>query len=258
MWTSNFARIRQLPAGLEPVAISIDDLREQDINAHMMEPRMFDQLVANIKKRGSLESLPYCAQPNGVGPIEIVSGHHRVRAAKASGLKTIHVLLDRALKTRSLIVSKQLAHNALVGTDDKDVIKQLLKRIDTPDDLLATGLPQELLGQTESDAIQLFTPTIDMKWKTVSFAFLPHQLENLEKLFDSMDESQDLVVAALEEQWTVFLAAVSKVGRIKKVLAGGMIVSMLTDLALAEIAKSDEEALAKESENGKQQGRSAR
>lgn len=235
------AKCRRYDLGndLELIEVVIEDLREQDVNAHVMEGRKFDRLTANIKQRGAMESFPYCAQPGGTGPIEIVSGHHRVRAAKAAGLKTVWVLLDRALTTRSLITSKQLAHNFLVGSDDTDVVRQLLASIENPDDLIASGAPPDLLSDLTQQAMELFTPTIDLRFKTVSFTFLPHQLENLEKLLGTMDGTQDLVVAALEEQWEKFLKAVAKFGRFKKVLAGGMIISMLTDLALAQIAEHE-------------------
>jgi ParB-like chromosome segregation protein Spo0J len=88
--------------------VSIDDLREQDVNAHYMSPKTFDRLVENIKLRGALESMPYCAQPGGEGLIEIVSGHHRVRAAKVAGLTWVAILLDVSKMTRSTMLSSSI------------------------------------------------------------------------------------------------------------------------------------------------------
>jgi hypothetical protein len=47
--------------------VDVVNLKEQDLNAQVMEPRKFDALTQNIKLRGMLESLPYCSQPNGEG-----------------------------------------------------------------------------------------------------------------------------------------------------------------------------------------------
>src|SRR5438552_334118 len=64
------------------------DLREQDINANVMPVGMFNALVANMRKNGALESLPLCATRVATPHlIEIVSGHHRVRAAVQAGIE---------------------------------------------------------------------------------------------------------------------------------------------------------------------------
>ena len=67
------------------MCVPLSELREQDLNVRYMKDAMFKQLVSNIRSRGNLESLPFCARV--VEKIEIISGHHRARAAKAAGLK---------------------------------------------------------------------------------------------------------------------------------------------------------------------------
>jgi hypothetical protein len=221
--------------------LPIADLREQDINANVMAPAVFERLVENVKRRGALESVPYCARPNDEGPTEIVSGHHRVRAAHAAGLKEVPVMVDTAEVTRSTVIAKQLAHNALDGDDDPDIVKQLVGFIDTPDDLLVTGLPPELLDLEDRDAIQLFTPRVDFGWKNVTFAALPHQLEQAKELVDQLDGRQDLVILTLPDQFDAFLAAAAKFARIKDIRSGGTAVALLIDTALAEIKAAEKE-----------------
>ena len=60
--------------GLVIARVDINQMKEQDINARIMKNEMQDQLTANIKKRGQLESLPFLALVDG--KLEIVSGHH--------------------------------------------------------------------------------------------------------------------------------------------------------------------------------------
>src|SRR3990167_3081838 len=102
--------------GMEVWRVGVDDLQEQDKNARTMSPQAFQRLVANIKNGDRLESLPFCVlRPNG--DIEIVSGHHRTRAARAAGLNEVPVLIDTTTTlTRSQIVAKQLAHNSISGS----------------------------------------------------------------------------------------------------------------------------------------------
>ena len=82
-----YEKIYDMGTGLIIAKVQIDKLREQDINARIMKKEMQDQLTANIKNRGQLESLPLLAEKDGV--LEIVSGHHRIKSARAAGMKEI-------------------------------------------------------------------------------------------------------------------------------------------------------------------------
>jgi hypothetical protein len=132
--------IADLGDGIIVAKVSINILKEQDKNAHLMKPEMFRQLHENIKKRGTLESLPYCALTDK--GVEIVSGHHRYRAAKEAGLKEIFVLLDTSGLNRSQIAAKQIAHNALVGFDDSTVLREIAKMINDVDDMIESYIGQ--------------------------------------------------------------------------------------------------------------------
>jgi len=85
--------------------VHIDSLREQDINPRILPNTAMRQLIKNIGNRGMLESLPYCVQTDK--GIEIVSGHHRVRAARAADLAEIYILLDTSGLSRDEIKAKQ-------------------------------------------------------------------------------------------------------------------------------------------------------
>lgn len=232
------------------VKVPIADLREQDVNAHTMPPGKFERLVENIRQRGALESLPYCVQPGWDGPIEIVSGHHRVRAGHAAGLDELTILLDVAKMPRSAVIAKQLAHNALVGSDDPDLINQLLAEIDDPDDRLATGLSADVLeGQAAVDVAAMFAPRIDFDYRTVSFAFLPHQQAELERLIELLEGRHDLVAVAPISQYDEFLKVAARYARLKGVRSGATAITLMVRLALEEIEAAEEaERKAAESE----------
>ena len=53
--------------------VEISSLKEQDVNAQVMQPRHFERLTENIRQRGQVESLPYCHRPNDEGQISIIS-----------------------------------------------------------------------------------------------------------------------------------------------------------------------------------------
>lgn len=218
------------------------------MNARVMSAATLTRLAENIQGRGALESVPYCVQ-NDEGPVEIVSGHHRIRAARMAGFTHVPVLIDRSGLSRSRIVSKQLAHNALVGYDDPDILARLLDKIADVNDLLATGLDKDNLPVPEEFKVTLFSPHADYAWKYVAFTFLQHQLDNLEGLIREI-RSNDAFVLADEDQFEPFINAVAAFAHRKKIFSAGTAVSLLIDIALDEVRKLDEEnaALAAEAE----------
>lgn len=80
--------IYDMGSGLVIAKVPLDKVKEQDINARIMKNEMQDQLTANIKKRGQLESLPLFVLVDG--KLEIISGHHRVKSARAAEMKGDH------------------------------------------------------------------------------------------------------------------------------------------------------------------------
>ncbi|HOJ95061.1 MAG TPA: ParB N-terminal domain-containing protein, partial [Fervidobacterium nodosum] len=188
--------VAQLGNGISLCWCDVNILKEQDKNARIMKRDMFNQLVSNIKKRGSLESLPYCAL---VGDkIEIISGHHRVRASKQAGLKEIPVLVDVSGLTRSQIAAKQLAHNSINGFDDPDVLREISKMITDVDDMLESFVRIDNIPTPELPSVAHIGS--DLEWKQVSFVFLRHQLDELQELIKNLEQKPDLLgIAHLQE-----------------------------------------------------------
>lgn len=164
--------------------VDVVNLKEQDLNAQVMEPRKFDALTQNIKLRGMLESLPYCSQPNGEGPISIVSGHHRTRAAARAGIQRIPVIVDTKPMTRSTITAKQIAANELTGHADEKLLAQLVTQMDNVDDLLLSGLDKDSLPHVEPQQVNLNGLNVKYEYKDVEFLFLTREYEELKQFVD--------------------------------------------------------------------------
>lgn len=60
-----YETVADMGSGLVIAKVKLTDFREQDINARIMKTEMQKQLTDNIKKRGQLESLPFCALIDG-------------------------------------------------------------------------------------------------------------------------------------------------------------------------------------------------
>lgn len=221
--------------------VPLGDLHEQDVNAQTMQPREFERLAENIRQRGALESMPYCAQPGGRGPIAIVSGHHRVRAARVAGLERIPVLVDVLVMTRSELVARQIAHNTLVGRQDENTLRQLLGEVTEADDLLATGLDETMLTATAADTTPLTTPQTAIEWRLCSIAFLPAQMERFEDLVTAIEGRQALVGAAPLDSYEPFAQALGRFARFANIRSLGTAVAVLTETALKALEETPEE-----------------
>lgn len=224
-----------LGTGLYVADVPINCLREQDINARIMDDGVFKQLVSNIKKRGTLESLPFCAV-TGKG-VEIISGHHRVKAAREAGVKLIAVLLDISGLNRSQIAAKQLAHNAISGIDDQNTLKEIAKLITDVDDMLESAIDRDIFKEQRAEIERLATPAVEIDWKTVQFTFLPHQVKDLEKLVEKTAEADIEGVASIE-QFAPFVEALEKTKKFEDVKAVGTAVYMMTKATLEKIGEN--------------------
>lgn len=218
--------------GLCIARAEIKFLREQDINAHIMNPTMFRQLAENIKKRNALESLPFCAVVKD--HIEIVSGHHRVKAAREAGLTEILILLDTSGLSRSAIVAKQLAHNFINGYDDKKLIDELSKMITDVDDMIESYLQNAEIEAQDVEIGKVETPAMDLEWREMSFVFLPEQFSKFDELVKSCG-SKDFLGVALRKQYEEFIDVLWKYQKYQDIRSVGMAIDLLTKKAKAEL-----------------------
>lgn len=201
--------IYDMGSGLQIVKIQLDKVKEQDINARIMKNEMQDQLTANIKNRGQLESLPLLVLVGEV--VEIISGHHRIKSARAAGLKEIIAILDVSGLSRSKIAAKQLAHNAISGFDDDSTLREIVKMIKDVDDMLESYVGKDILEEPLEEYSKLVSPAVVFDFKNITFAFLPHQIKDMDVLVKSLESTgAEIVGVAAYEQCKAFCETLSK------------------------------------------------
>ena len=222
--------------------VEISELKEQDINAHAMDNAMFTQLKSNIEKRGALESLPLCALRNE--KIEIISGHHRVRAAKLAKLQRIPALIDTSGLSRSAIVAKQLAHNALVGYDDKSIIDILSKEMIELEHIVESYIKDMKFIPISDDSAKLIDVNFYPEWREVSFLFLPETLEKFQDMVSQLKPAALAGVASYEqyERFCESLRQFKKFACVKNTGAALDLIinSMDKDVTEAELPEDEE------------------
>jgi len=112
-----------------------------DKNAHYMSKRVYDQLVANVRRDKNLSSLPFCWKRSD-GQLIALSGNHRVQAARDAGVPLVLTLYTDAQLNKAEQRAIQLSHNALVGQDNPTTLRELWQEIDDLDMKIYTGLDE--------------------------------------------------------------------------------------------------------------------
>ena len=200
--------IYDMGSGLVIAKVQIDKVKEQDINARVMKNEMQDQLTANILKRGQLESLPFLVLKDG--KLEIVSGHHRIKSARAAGLKEIIVIVDVSGLSRSQIAAKQLAHNAISGFDDDSTLREIVKMTDV-DDMIESFVGKDIMEEPLEQYEKMLSPAIQFDFKNVTFSFLPHQVQDMDALIKSLETTaSEIIGVASYEQCKGFVETLSR------------------------------------------------
>ena len=231
-----YESVADMGAGLIIAKVSAEYIREQDINARIMKTEMQRQLTDNIKKRGQLESLPFCALTQEGTRVEIISGHHRIRSGKDAGLKEFFVILDTSGLNRSKITAKQIAHNAISGFDDQSTLRELAKMLDDVDDMIESYAGKDILAETKADLEKYLSPRIEFDWKNVSLMFLPHQIADLNSLIEATKRlSPDYVGVADIDSYKPFIEALAKYQVFADVKNVGAAVHAMTKAALHEM-----------------------
>lgn len=221
--------VHKINDGLLLCKVDVKLLLEQDKNAHLMKSEMFRQLSENIKNRGALESVPFCALTEK--GIEIVSGHHRVRASKEAELKEILILLDITNMSKSKIVAKQIAHNALNGFDDPTIMKELVNMINDVDDLIESYIGQEVLDIPDEEIEKLLSPKVNFDWKEIGLVFLPHQLRDLDLFINNANRQKDFLGAVPLQEYEKTITTISKYQKFANILNIGAAVHRLIEIA---------------------------
>lgn len=229
--TPKYEIIHRIDKSLVIAKVKVKDLREQDLNARYMPTEMFQQFSKNIKKRGTLEALPYCClTANG---IEIISGHHTIRAfIKAKIGDEIYILLETQPLTRGEIRAKQLAHNSISGLDDPAILKQIYLGIDDAELRLTAFIDENKLELPEPANLQITSLSTGLDMRNVKIWFLPYQLEDFQKLIELLEGNEEKLFVAPIKDWSGFRDAVNKVMQKEDILSIGTAIAKMTEIIL--------------------------
>jgi len=224
-------RVLELGNGLELWKVHPSTLREQDVNARSMPKAMFERLAQTIARDKRLETLPLCAKTER--GLEIISGHHRVRAATAAGISEMFVLVDVTGLTRSQIAAKQLAHNAIEGQDNEQLLAEIYRQIEDAESKLEAFVDSKL--DIELPKVKIEGLDVEIDFKTVLLIFLPRVKERLDRALEylrSSGQRLDGVYVASDSDYAPLEKAVRKINQEYDVRVVADIIGKMADLAL--------------------------
>ena len=222
--------IAELEDGFAVVRVPVALLREQDKNARMMTPQMQASLAANVKKDGHLESLPLCHRLEN-GEYEIISGHHRKRAAAQAELEDIVVLSYMAQLTPSAVRAKQLAHNSHEGSDDATTLRDLYLDITDPEDRIVTFIdPRELGIEPKVAPIKIDDVAVPFNWHYVAFAFLPYQAADFDELCAKSATDVSTICCVPEAVFKDFADTAKRLGIAEDIRNVGTVIARMVEI----------------------------
>jgi ParB-like nuclease family protein len=236
-----------LGGGLAIWKAHVDDLHEQPLNAQAMSPAMFARLKATIERDRRLESIPFCAlMCADPVRVDIISGHHRVRSARAAGVFYIAVLVDETTLSKDLVAAKQIAHNAITGESEPQVLARIFAQITDVDAQLEAFI--EPPGPPPAP-VRLPRLDLDLAYRTVQLVFLSHQADLFDRAVEQLKDDGALaddvsrLYLADKDLFELWRAAVGRFGKEHDARAVTVQVTRLVEAALAHLGL-DERGLA--------------
>jgi hypothetical protein len=180
--------------GLFPYRLELaapGDLKLLEKNARYMKAEQFQNLVENVKKDGNLSSLPLCYREKD-GKLRVLSGNHRVMAARQAGVEQVLAMVLGDEKDADERLAIQLSHNAIAGQDDLVILKELWEAITDVQAKVYAGLDSDTVKALQGIQFAAISEQ-RLQYKLVNFMFLPEEIEDLDELL------KEIAVAAFFE-----------------------------------------------------------
>jgi len=215
------------PYRLEFVPVENIELLKK--NARNMDKRTYQNLVDNVKRDGGLSSAPYCYQEGD--KYVVLSGNHRVMAAKEVGLKEILVMCSPKELSEQDKIAIQLSHNSIVGKDDMAILKELWEEIDDLNAKYYAGLDDKTLEEMKKVSVAALSE-VPLDYKAVSFMFLENETDRLTDTLEKIIKNcpADIHIAARHEDFERIINANTKIQAAYNIRNGAVAIMKLLDI----------------------------
>lgn len=181
-------------------------------NAHFFEKDKMDKLVSNIAKDGFLSQLPF-GMKRSDGKYLILSGNHRLKAAIKAQLEFILILyIDEVDKDTQ--IAYQLSHNALVGRDDIQMLKDIYAEIESIEAKEFTGLNGMQFVEVEKLQVSSINDG-DIELTEVKFLFIENRKNDVKAVLSELEQQKiDKDCAIVVGSFDAFVKTMTEVKKV--------------------------------------------
>lgn len=207
-------------------------------NAHYMEKQTLDRLTENIAEDGFLSQLPF-AMKRSDGKYLILSGNHRLKASIKAKLEYILILyIDEVNKDKQIAYT--LSHNALVGKDDIQMLKEIYDEMQSIEAREFSGLN----GIKFIDTDKIPTVSIndgDIELTEIKFMFVESRSNDVKSVLSELEKqkiSEDcgIVIGSFE----AFIKVVTEVKKKFDIKSNTVAFSRMIDICKEYLKKAEE------------------
>jgi ParB/RepB/Spo0J family partition protein len=163
-------------------SIDIDKLHAQDYNPNEMSDKQFNRLVQSIEEDGFEEPL-VVAVIEGTDEYELISGHHRLRAARILGYKKLPCMVHPPLaehRLKAKVVKANILHGKLDPMKFTAMVNDLMDNGGYDDAAI-----QEMMGFTDEAEFERY-------YQEVKQGLSPELQKELEKSKKEIKTIEDL------------------------------------------------------------------
>lgn len=205
-----------------------------------MTAQEMQRLVNNVRADGALTSVVLCCEePDGT--LEILSGHHRTKAATIVGLPSVTAMVITSPLTEQQKVAIQLSHNAVVGKDDKTTLAELYGALDLTWKLYSGLTDDDVIGFKALDLAGIGAGSINYEETTI--LFLPEDRATVLaalKRFEKERPRKSALLAPLEA-YSAFFDAIVATKEHFNVGNAAVAMTVMAELALERLAQIEAE-----------------
>lgn len=204
-------------------------------NARYMTADQMRRLTDNLKNDNALTSAVLLYPDSETNKIIVISGNHRVEAARNSKLEQIPALIIQTYLNIDEIRAIQLSHNAITGQDNPNVLLEIYESLSMQSKAYS-GITDDFVNSIKKidiDSLSIGTP----KYEEIILHFLPPEKEAfmdfIEK-FKKPVESKTFLLAEYKD-FENFFNTIVEVKEFKNIFNTAVAINQLAELALERL-----------------------
>jgi len=177
------------------IHVGLAELKHLTKNARYMTADQLKRLTENLRRDGELTSYPLVYRPDkklnpkffdqSKGELVILSGNHRIEAAKNAGIEKTNAIEIKTRLPDERLLAIQLSHNSINGQDDPSALLGLYESLSL-DEKLYSGLTDDDFEVEPIDVAGLAIGSVN--YAELNLAFVPQDLKDVNAWLNTLEK----------------------------------------------------------------------